>query len=170
MTDGPAAARTPGKDKNKQKSGDAQMLQSRSVARLAAVQALYQIEFGGGKAEEVIDEFINHRFGNEIDGDRYAEADPDFFRALVRGGSGRQDELDALLKGSMSREPGRLDGILRSLLRAAAFELLARKDVPARVILSEYIDVAHAFYAGPEPKLVNGVLDNLARHLRPQEV
>lgn len=154
------------------KSADAQMLQRRSVARLAAVQALYQIEFGGAKADEVIDEFINHRLGNEIDGERYAEADPDFFRALVRGGAGRQEELDALLKGSLSRdrEPGRLDGILRALLRAAAFELLARKDVPARVILTEYIDVAHAFYAGPEPKLVNGVLDNLARHLRPQEV
>ena len=166
MTDTPAtAARVP-------KTADAQMLQRRSVARLAAVQALYQIEFGGGKAEEVIDDFVNHRLGNEIDGDRYGEADADFFRSLVRGGAGRQEELDALLKGSLSRdrEPSRLDGILRALLRAAAFELLARKDVPGRVVINEYLDVANAFFGGPEPRLVNGVLDNLARHLRPQEV
>lgn len=169
MTKGSAVPRNA---QGKEKSADAAMLQRRGSARLAAVQALYQIEFGGGKPEEVIDEFVNHRLGSEIDGDRYADADADFFRALVRGGAGRQEELDALLKGSLSRdrEPTRLDGILRALLRAAAFELLARKDVPARVILAEYIDIAHAFYTGPEPKLVNGVLDNLARHLRPQEV
>lgn len=154
------------------RGNDDALSKRRSVSRLAAVQALYQVEFGGGRPDDVIDEFLSHRLGAEIDGERLAEADPDFFRALVRGGAGRQEELDALLKGSLtkSREPGRLDGILRALLRAAAFELLARKDVPARVVITEYIDVAHAFFTGPEPKLVNGVLDNLARHLRPSEV
>ncbi|MBM3506945.1 MAG: transcription antitermination factor NusB [Alphaproteobacteria bacterium] len=153
-------------------ASERELLHRRSVARLVAVQALYQIEFGGGRPDEVIAEFVDHRFGAEIDGARLGEADADFFRALVRGGAGRQDELDALLKGSLSkaREPSRLDGILRALLRAAAFELLARKDVPARVVIAEYLDVAHAFFTGPEPKLVNGVLDNLARHLRPSEI
>ncbi len=163
-TEGTPAANT--------RSDNEQTLKRRSVARLAAVQALYQVEFGGGRPDDVVDEYLSHRLGAEIDGQRMADPDPDFFRALVRGGTGRQEELDALLKGSLSksREPSRLDGILRALLRAAAFELLARKEVPARVIISEYIDVAHGFFAGPEPGLVNGVLDNLARHLRPSEV
>ncbi len=149
-----------------------ELMHRRSVARLAATQALYQVEFGGGRTEDVINEFVDHRFGAEIDGERLGHADPDFFRALVRGGVGRQEELDALLKGSLSRarDPSRLDGILRALLRVAAFELLARKEVPAKVVIDEYIEVAHAFFSGPEPKLVNGVLDNLARHLRPSEV
>jgi N utilization substance protein B len=149
-----------------------ELLHRRSVARLSAVQALYQVDFGGGRPDDVINEFVDHRLGEEIDGERLGDADADFFRALVRGGVGRQDELDALLKGSLSkaREPSRLDGILRALLRVAAFELLARKDVPAAVVIDEYLDVAHAFFTGPEPQLVNGVLDNLARHLRPGEV
>lgn len=153
-------------------SAEQQQLRERSVARLGAVQALYQIEFGGGRADDVINDFLDHRLGKEVDGELYGAADADFFRALVRGGSGRRDELDALLKGSLSRDrdPARLDGILRALLRSAAFELLARKDVPARVVIDEYIDVAHAFFGGPEPKLVNGVLDSLARHLRPAEI
>ena len=144
----------------------------RSAARLAAVQALYQIEFGGGAPESVITDFVDHRLGAEVDGEVYAEADSDFFRSVVRGGAGRTLELDELLTEALqpARTPGRLDGILRALLRAAVFELLARKDVPARVVIDEYIDVAHTFFSGPEPGLVNGVLDGLARRLRPGEV
>jgi len=133
---------------------------------------LYQIEFGGGHADVVADEFLATRVGVDVDGDRLRAPDPDFFRSLVRGASGRTEEIDALIKGSLSdqRDPSRLDGILRALLRVAAFELLARSENPARVIINEYVDVAHAFFSGPEPKLVNGVLDNLARFLRPSEM
>ena len=143
----------------------------RSASRLAAVQALYQIEFGGGEPDVVIEEFVDRRLGAEVDGDRYADADADFFRAVVRGGAGRSVEVAALLDDALGpeRTPQRLDGILRALLRAATFELLGRKDVPARVVLDEYLDVAHAFFSGPEPKLVNGVLDALAHRLRPDE-
>ena len=144
----------------------------RSAARLAAVQALYQVEFGGAAPESVIIDFVDHRLGAEVDGEVYAEADTDFFRAVVRGGAGRTAELDQLLTEVLqpARTAGRLDGILRALLRAATFELLARKDVPARVVIDEYIDVAHAFFSGPEPGLVNGVLDSLAQRLRPGEM
>ena len=144
---------------------------ARSAARLAAVQVLYQLEYGGGSAETAVDEFLSHRVGVDLDGDRFAAPDADLFRSLVRGASGRGAEIDALLKGSLTgqRDPARLDGILRALLRVAAFELLARPEVPAKVAITEYIDVAHAFFTGPEPKLVNGVLDNLARFLRPAE-
>lgn len=145
---------------------------SRSAARLGAVQVLYQLEFGGGAVEVAIDEYLATRSGVEIDGDRLAPADPDFFRSLVRGAAGRTAEIDALLKGSLTgqRDPSRLDGILRALLRVAAFELLARAEVPPRVTINEYVEVAHAFYTGPEPKIVNGVLDSLARFLRPAEM
>lgn len=144
----------------------------RSASRLAAVQALYQIEFGGGRPEAVITEFIDCHLGAEIDGDRYTEADTDFFRVLVRGGTGRMEELDQLLDECMGpiRTVERLDGILRAVLRASAFELLVRKDVPTRVVLNEYMNVAHAFFSGTEPKLVNGVLDKLAHRLRPRDL
>lgn len=143
----------------------------RSASRLAAVQALYEIEFGFGEPEVVISEFIDRRLGAEVDGDRYADADPDFFRDLVRGGEGRSAEVDELMNEALGpeRTPQRLNGVLRALLRAATFELLGRKDVPARVVLDEYLDVAHAFFSGPETKLVNGVLDALAHRLRPDE-
>lgn len=145
---------------------------ARSASRLAAVQAFYQIEFGGGCAEDVIAEFLEHRLGASVDGDRYAAADPDFFHAVVRGGIARAAEIETLLSDALSRQrlPSRLDGILRSLLCAAAFELLGRRDVPARVVIDEYLDVAHAFFVGTEPKLINGVLDAVARRLRPEEV
>lgn len=144
----------------------------RSAARLAAVQALYQIEFGGGSAEAAVQEFIDRRLGAEVDGDLYVDADPDFFQAVVRGASARVAELDGLLAEALGpkRTPQRLDGILRALLRAATFELLARADVPVRVVLDEYLDVANAFFSGPEPKLVNGVLDALAHRLRAAEL
>ena len=144
----------------------------RSAARLAAVQALYQVEFGGGQATQVIQEFIDHRLGFEVDGETYHDADADFFRAVVAGTNARTAEVDALLAEALApaRSPARLDGILRALLRAGAFELLVRKDVPARVVIDEYLDVAHAFFDGPEPGLVNGVLDALGRRLRVGEV
>lgn len=143
----------------------------RSAARLAAVQALYQIELAGASAESVIREFEQHGLGTDREGGRLGEADAQLFGDLVRGVAGRQDELDQLIAGSLA--PGwplaRLEAVLRAILRAGAFELLVATDVPAPVVISEYLDIAHAFFAGKEPGLVNGVLDHLARTLRPAQ-
>jgi len=149
----------------------------RSVARLLAVQALYQIELsnieagGGAGADAVIAEFVKHRLGQEIEGENYGEADRALFVDIVRGASARQGELDGMISSALSEEwpLHRLETILRAILRAGAYELLGRADVPPRVVISEYLDVAHAFFAGKEPGMVNGVLDRLARVLRQDE-
>ena len=146
----------------------------RSVARLLAVQALYQIEInkvdasGGAAVDAVIAEFVKHRLGQEIEGENYGEADRALFADIVRSASSRQGELDGMLSAALSEEWPllRLETILRAILRAGAYELLGRSDVPPRVVISEYLDVAHAFFAGKEPGMVNGVLDRLARVLR----
>jgi transcription antitermination protein NusB len=144
----------------------------RTAARLAAVQALYQIELAPAPVEAVITEFIDHRFGREIEGERQGDADPTLFAELVRGAFARQDELDRLIGAALSPDwpLARLETVLRAILRAGAFELLCRADVPAPVAINEYLDIAHAFFTGKEPGMVNGVLDRLARGLRPQEV
>ena len=145
---------------------------ARSAARLAAVQALYQMSLTGVSADAVIDEFVEYRFGREIDGLVYEGADRAFFEDLVRGTTVRDAEItahvyEALEKG---RTLDRLDRILAAALRAGAYELVTRIDVPARVVISEYVDVAHAFFEGPQPGFVNGVLDKLARQLRSAEM
>lgn len=144
----------------------------RSVARLAAVQALYQIELGGALPETVIAEFQKHRLGHEVDGDHYGEADPALFADLVRGAVARRVDLDRAISGALTPDwpLERLEMVLRAILRAGTYELLARGDVPVRVIITEYLDIAHAFYAGKEPGLVNGVLDRLAHLLRPEDL
>ena len=144
----------------------------RSAARLGAVQALYQIELGGASAEHTVAEFEDHRLGAEIEGIAYADADLALFGAVVRGASARAAEIDALIVGTLSRDwaLGRLDCTVRAILRAATFELLARPAVPARVVINEYVDVAHAFFGGTEPGFVNGVLDTLVRTIRPGEL
>lgn len=143
----------------------------RSGARLAAVQALYQIELGGGDPGQVIAEFFRLHDGPELNGAPAAEADPDFFRALAQGTIDRLEEVDQVLAGALeNRTVGRLDATLRALLRAGAFELMAHGDVPARVAINEYLDLAHAFFSGAEPGLVNGVLDRIARDLRADEL
>lgn len=143
----------------------------RSVARLSAVQALYQIEQSQASTETVIDEILTLRLGQDGDGDRFAEPDQEMFCDLVRGVSARREEIDKLVGQSLDRDRqvDRLEVILRAVLRAAAYELLARPDIPARVIINEYVDVAHAFFSGSEPNLVNGVVDQLGRTLRPNE-
>ncbi|HWI29095.1 MAG TPA: transcription antitermination factor NusB [Stellaceae bacterium] len=144
----------------------------RSVARLAAVQALYQIDVSDAAPEAVIAEFQKHRLGREIDGDRYGEADPALFTDIVRGTIDRQADLDRALSAALTPDwpLERLETVLRAVLRAGAYELLARGDVPARVVISEYLDIAHAFFGGKEPGLVNGVLDKLAHVLRPDDL
>ena len=144
----------------------------RSAARLAAVQALYQLELGGGPVEAVITEFVRHRLGREIEGANYGDADAELFAELARGVVARRDELDRLLRSVLMPEwpLERLETVLRAILRAAAYELVARTDVPARVVISEYVDIANAFFEGKEIGFANGVLDRLAHSLRPQEL
>jgi N utilization substance protein B len=149
----------------------------RSAARLAAVQALYQIEItgvlpGSAEVEKVVGEFVRDRLGKEIDGHIYNEADQAMFADIVRGASTRLRDIDGMIASALSPEwpIERLETVLRAILRAGAYELLARIDVPARVAISEYLDVAHAFFGGKEPALVNGVLDRLAHVLRADEV
>lgn len=143
----------------------------RGAARLAAVQALYQMEISGAAVEDVLAEFQAHRLGKEIDGAQYREADAAFFRDLVAGVVREQRTLDPAIDGALSSgwPLARLDATLRAILRAGAFELLARADVPARVVISEYVDVAKAFFEDNVPGMVNGVLDTLARTLRKAE-
>ncbi|ACI98740.1 transcription antitermination factor NusB [Rhodospirillum centenum] len=144
----------------------------RSAARLAAVQALYQIELGGTPSETAIGEFVRHRLGQEIDGDRYVSADPQLFADIVRGVMARQADVDQLVTGVLDRQWGldRMEPILRAILRAGAWELLGNTGVAPHIVINDYIDVGHAFFAGREPGMVNGVLDRIARQLRPEEM
>ena len=153
-------------------AGELDHIGRRSAARLYAVQALYQIDQSSDEPEVVIDQFVAHRLGREIDGDQYHRPDAKLFAELVLGVSARRAEIDDVIAGSLSKQRpvGRLEIILRAVLRAAVFELLAVADVPVRVIINEYVDVAHAFFSGAEPGFVNGVLDRAARDLRPGEL
>jgi N utilization substance protein B len=145
--------------------------QARSAARLAAVQALYQMELTGVDSEEAVREFIEYRFGTEPETGTAGEIDGEFFAALVRGVPLRQEEIDSAIAGVLSAEwrLSRIDSILRAILRAAAFELIARGDVPAKAVIDEYVEVGHAFFSGEEPAFVNAALDRLARAIRAAE-
>jgi transcription antitermination protein NusB len=145
----------------------------RSVARLSAVQALYQLEANPEvEPEVVVREFARHRFGREIDGDQLGEADPALFADIVLRTAADQERLDAEISSALTPDwpLARLDSVLRAILRAGAFELVHRADVPPRVIISEYTAIAYAFFTGREPALANGVLDRLARTLREAEL
>jgi N utilization substance protein B len=140
----------------------------RGAARLAAVQALYQMDIGGAGVLEIVAEYEAHRLGNEIDGEQYRPADPAWFRAVVSGVVENQRALDPVIRASLTEDwpLSRLDATLRAILRAGAWELSAKKDVPVAVIVNEYVDVARAFFDGEETKIVNAVLDRLARKYR----
>ncbi|MCB2058693.1 MAG: transcription antitermination factor NusB [Novosphingobium sp.] len=142
--------------------------QARAAARLAAVQALYQREMEGTAMAQLLDEFHRHRLGAEIEGDQYAEAETAFFDAVVQGVDARLDEIDALIEGRLAEgwKLDRLDKTMLQILRAGAWELLARADVPTAAAISEYVDVAHAFFEPREAKFVNGVLDGVAKVVR----
>jgi N utilization substance protein B len=143
--------------------------QARSVARLAAVQALYQMEAAGAGAEAVIREFVDHRFDRDIEGVRLAHADEVFFSALVRGVVADQDAVDAAVRRRLATgwKLERIDATARSILRAGAWELIRRRDVPAEVALDEYVEIAKSFFEGPEPGFINAALDAIARDERP---
>jgi len=144
---------------------------SRSAARLAAVQALYQMDMTGIDLNEVVAEFETHRLGQEVEGEQYCEAEAQFFRDLVEGVVREQRRLDPMIDQQLAEgwRLTRVDSILRAILRSGAYELLLRDDVPARVVITEYVDIAHAFFGEDEPKVVNGILDRLGHKARPQE-
>ena len=140
----------------------------RGAARLAAVQALYQLDMNGGKADAVIQEFVDHRLGRELDGDTYGGADEALFRAIVGGAAKRREELDNIIAAVLpdAWPLDRLESILRQILRCGVYELAELPEIPGPVVISEYVGVADAFYQGKEPGMVNAVLDRLARELR----
>lgn len=147
--------------------------QARSAARLAAVQALYQQQMEGTATAKLLDEFHQHRLGRDVDdedhaGETMADAEIAFFDDLVRGVIARREEIDALLVARLAQgwTLARLDKTMLQILRAGAYELIARADVPRAAAISEYVDVAKAFFDDREAKFVNGILDAIAREVR----
>mgnify|MGYP000944198008 FL=1 len=143
----------------------------RGAARLAAVQALYQMDVGGAGLNDTFAEFEIHWLGNEVEGEQYLPAEAAFFRDIVAGVVQEQKQIDPLIDEALSRgwPLARIEAILRAVMRAGTYELQWRKDVPARVVVSEYVDVAHAFVDGDEIGMVNAVLDQIARQFRADE-
>jgi len=141
---------------------------SRSAARLAAVQALYQQEMEGIALARLLREFHEHRLGATIEDAQYHEAERDFFDDVVTGVDARRDEIDQAIAGKLAAgwSLERLDRPMRAILRAGAYELLARRDVPIGSVINEYVDVAHAFYDKRESAFVNGLLDAVAKDVR----
>ncbi|HJQ15366.1 MAG TPA: transcription antitermination factor NusB [Allosphingosinicella sp.] len=141
---------------------------SRSAARLAAVQALYQQEMEQTPLPVLLHEFHHHRLGATIEDVEYADAEVDFFDDLVTGVDARAAEIDALVAGKLAEgwALSRLDRPMRQILRAGTYELIARIDVPTATVITEYVDVAHAFYDKREAAFVNGLLDAVAKAVR----
>jgi N utilization substance protein B len=146
---------------------------ARSSARLAAVQALYQMQMEGTALTRLLNEFHQHRLGREIDSDdhgetTYAEAETEFFDDIVRGVTARREEIDERLTARLAEgwTLARLDKTLLQILRAGAYELMARNDVPKAAVISEYLEVAKAFFNDREAKFVNGILDAMAQDVR----
>ncbi len=156
-------------------AGEGPKPRPRTAARVAAVQALFQSEQTGDAPEAVIDQFVRHRLG-QLGEDGFAEGRaPDahvpLFAQIVRATVRGQDELDRMLVEALPAEwpIGRLDPVLRALVRAGGAELMQRDGPPAKVVINEYLDVAHGFFSGEEARMANGLLDRLARQLRPRE-
>ncbi len=156
----------------KQQAGAVKLANKRGAARLAAVQALYQMDLTSQKLMSVIAEFENFRLGKEVDSDigpeTYREADLAWFRAILSGVIAEQKRIDPIIQKVLPPDwpLARIETLLRSILRAGVWELLAKKDVPAKVIINEYLDVTKAFFEEDEYKLVNGALDRVARKHR----
>jgi len=142
---------------------------SRSAARLAAVQALYQMEMESTPLAKLLHEFHQHRLGATIEDETYEDAEIDFFDDVVSGVDARREEIDGLISQRLAEgwSLERLDRPMRAILRAGAYELVARADVAVATVISEYVDVAHAFYDKRETGFVNGLLDAIAKSARP---
>ena len=143
----------------------------RGAARLAAVQALYQMDITGAGLNDILAQFESHWLGREVEGEHYLPAEHDFFRDIVTGVVGVQRDLDPRIDRVLEATwpLKRIEAVLRSVLRAGAWELSARADIPARVVVSEYVDVAHAFVDLTETGMINAVLERLARDTRGAE-
>ena len=143
----------------------------RSAARLAAVQAIYQMEVSGKGVVEVTAEFEAHWIGREIEGMTFNASDMPFFRDLLSGVVREQRAIDRATDETLAEgwPLERIEAVLRAIFRCAVFELMMRRDVPVRVVINEYVEVANAFYDGDEPGMVNGVLDAIARKTRPED-
>ena len=141
---------------------------SRSAARLASVQALYQMDMEDIGIARLLNEFHSHRLGQEIEDAQYADADPDFFDDVVSGVDARRAEIDERVDGKLGEKwkMGRLDKTMLQLLRCGTYELIARPDVPTATVIDEYLDVAHAFFDKKDAKFVNGLLDAVAKDVR----
>ena len=141
---------------------------SRSAARLAAVQALYQLEMEATPLAKLLHEFHQHRLGATIEDATFADAEIDFFDDVVTGADARREEIDGLITARLAEgwSLARLDKPMKAILRAGTYELLARPDVPAATVITEYIDVAHAFFDKRETGFVNGLLDAIAKSAR----
>jgi N utilization substance protein B len=146
------------------------MHQPRRAARLAAVQAIYQMELTGLDAEEVVEEFVEHRFGRD-ELHALGEPDSEFFGDLVRGVPHHQEEIDRAIVQSLSADwkLSRVDSILRAILRTAVYEFISRRDVPAKVVIDQYVDLAHAFFEDDQAAFVNASLDKIGRRKRAVE-
>ena len=142
--------------------------QARTAARLAAVQALYQRQMEGTALARLLDEFHQHRIGGEIEDEQLADADVAFFDDIVRGYDARAEEVDAAIMARLAQgwTLARLDKTMLQILRAGTYELMARPDVPKAAAISEYVDVAKAFFDDREAKFVNGVLDAVGKDVR----
>ncbi len=150
---------------------DARKANKRGAARLAAVQALYQMDLAGTGLNDIMAEFESHWLGGEVEGVQFLPAEAAYFRDIVTGFVAAQTRLDPQIDAALVRgwPLDRIDAVLRAVLRAAAYELDRRSDVPARVVVSEYVDVANAFAGTTETGMVNAVLDQLAHQLRAAE-
>lgn len=146
--------------------------EKRSAARLAAVQALYEMEMSGKGVAEAVAEFEAHWIGREVDDVEFKPAEAPFFRDLVAGVVQEQRLVDQKVDTALAKgwPLVRVEAVLRAIMRCGAFELVRRTDVPARVVISEYVDVAHAFFDGDESGMVNAVLDSIGRDVRADEL
>ena len=144
------------------------MSKSRSAARLAAVQALYQLEMESTPMAKLLHEFHQHRLGATIEDATYADADVDFFNDVVKGADARGEEIDAVIEAKLEKgwTVERLDRTLRQILRAGSYELLARPDIPIGSVINDYLHVADAFFDVREKRFINGILDAVAKEVR----
>ncbi|MET3352555.1 transcription antitermination factor NusB [Xanthobacter autotrophicus] len=143
----------------------------KSAARLGAVQALYQMDLAQTPLNDILAEFESHWLGQEVEGVEFPEADVRLFRAVVEGVLNDQRRIDPMVDNALTKgwPLKRVEAVLRAVLRAGAFELASKPDVPARVVITEYVNVAGAFLDRDETGMVNAVLDTLAHDLRPDE-
>ena len=154
------------------KDGNLKKPSKRTAARMGAVQALYQYEIVPMRPDKLIEEFLTHRLGQLIEGMRFGKADEALFADLIRGTLANLGEVDAMIAGILTEswDLDRLEAILRAILRSGTYEMAFRLDIPPKVIINEYAAITDAFFGEKETGMANGVLDKLAKELRPQEL